>query len=284
MRAAFLASLHLVGGLLATGCREEPDLDHPGVDEQRLEELIEAYRDDPDRDRHRREAEPAQRPIPVEEARDEPAPPTPTVELAAEAWRAIVAEAAEGEADAYFAHFQDPVPCFDGRADVPLATARNTRFATTRPGRGIVHLQPIRSSADEVEFVEYGWTGAASDLSARLHRWRVVLRRSGERWWVTALARDRGSLCGAAAAEAPSDPFFEALERGWQSHLGRCEGREGRPARGRCDPASAMPEPAVLCRPRLGCPLTDEMPCPGLAACREHLQQTIDAFLGTSAE
>ncbi len=260
--------------LCVLGCKDESVPDHPLVNEDRMQEILERYQD-PEYSPFDMSGLPRRH---LEEPPEREVRPLrgPAIE-AMDVYRELIEAYAAGDADAYLSGFTDPVECFYDRRGIPRDQVRNARQAQLRPGRGIIHLQPIWSGRDAIEFVEDGWSGQARHQTALPQRLRVRMAKAGGQWRVSHVARDDGALCGDPVTEVPPDAFYAALESSWTRHAARCEGH---PPEGRCAPTRGFPDVEALCRPRLGCPLAADIPCPGLTACRTHLEGLLAAFLG----
>lgn len=186
-------------------------------------------------------------------------PPALETEPALVAYRTALTALRRGDPSGYFGAFADPLECFHGRRDVPLARVRQSREPIVLGNAGEdnpwrarpLTLRVTSATPDEVELVDYGWSGRAStDPQTIFHAKRVVLRRQGERWLIAVETPVRDEACGPPLRDDPP-PLWSAMRRAFQELVRECEcDSEECPGLGGsigCDPSTTIIEPRSVC-------------------------------------
>jgi hypothetical protein len=155
-------------------------------------------------------------------------------EAALAAYNAMTTAYGRGDADAYFGAYAETLRCFYGRpnvarVDVRAARAREVEGNTRGRGARVqsIETRPLRASANEVELVDYGWTGVSMDEGMIFHAKRIVLSRIGGAWRVVVETPARGDACGLAPLAADPPAMWSDLRRRWVAMLDGCVGPPG---------------------------------------------------------
>ena len=200
-RAVFVGSVPIWLGLVLCGCGADAVETASGLTSAPPSPVQPATPAEP------AEVEPEIPPISVEPVAADPAPDVtePTTNPAIAAYRAALSAFNRRELEDYFGAFEDPVACFHGRSDVPVATVRAARadqairnFDAAPGGLAVwmLYATTLSVSPAEVVFVDVGIDGGCSVGASGTHEKIVVMRRteSGE-WRIHAETSTRSTAC-----------------------------------------------------------------------------------------
>ena len=208
-------------------------------------------------------------PAPAVEAPEEgePAPEIDTTP-ALVAYRTLLTAYRDGDADAYMAGYAPTLRCFHGEESVPRARLRSARASALTSNREArdprrmrarpLELRVFSSTEDEVELVDYGWTGrGAADEDTIFHqKWIVMARQADGAWRVVVEAPAHRATCGLPVLRETPPPLWSAMKTWFEGLLEACVGPEGAtlddgfPGLGGsigCDPTSSSPAPEPIC-------------------------------------
>jgi hypothetical protein len=164
------------------------------------------------------------------------------------AYRAIVSDFNDSDANEYFAGFVDPLVCFHGRRDEPLAALRASRGRAIdaehrRAGLFVASLEVLRASEDECVLLDRGafWghgaegdayphmRGSSDAFVGGIHEKVIVMRRVDGTWRIAA-ETDRAHVdcLTPTVVLPPASAELEACRTRNTSCLNECEGACGR--------------------------------------------------------
>ena len=183
------------------------------------------------------------------------------------AYRRLLTAYRDGDADGYFGGYAETLRCFHGRSPYRrsgierarrAALAGNAAGAPDHPAHArSLEMRVMTASEDEVQLVDYGWTGTgAGDSTVVFHQKWIVLQRQDGRWRVVVETPANRATCGLPALRDVPPPLWTHMRDWFRGLVAECEGpagstmEDGYPGLGGsigCDPTSSVPEPREIC-------------------------------------
>jgi hypothetical protein len=200
--------------------------------------------------------------VPAQAAQPVRTSPPANPSAARNAYEAALAAFERGDSDAYFGAFAPTLECFHGQTSVAANEVRRERERLVHENenadeyhRKFVHpieLRVASATEDQVELVDYGWTGqGAGDAHTVFHQKRVRMRLIDGAWRISVETPLDDARCGLPPVSSPPPYLWTRLRREHRSLVARCEcSRDDCPGIGGsngCDPSSFEPSARELC-------------------------------------